>query len=88
VTANLAAQGGATTDAVADTVTVNGTPGDDAFTVAADGNSIVTGGVGPQVRVSGADPTLDGLVVNGLAGSDSITTGPGVEALMLLTLVP
>jgi hypothetical protein len=38
--------------------------------------------------VSGADPTLDRLTVNGLAGSDSLSATAGASALMLIVFVP
>jgi Ca2+-binding RTX toxin-like protein len=58
-------------DGVADTVTVNGTAGDDRISVASSGASVVVNGLATQVTVSGVD-SLDSLVVNGGAGNDTI----------------
>jgi Ca2+-binding RTX toxin-like protein len=87
VNVNLAAFGGAA-DAVADQVIVNATEGDDAVDVAATGSTVQVAGLAAVVRITGTDPTLDRLTVNGLGGTDSITSAPEAAALMLLELLP
>ena len=75
-------------DLVADTVVVNGTTADDVISVGDDGTSVVVHGLWASVRVTGADPTLDVLGVNGRDGSDSITSSAVAQSLMVLQLVP
>ena len=59
-------------DGAADTVTVNGTAGDDAITVASSGASVVVNGLAAKVTVTGAEGANDSLIVNGLGGNDTI----------------
>jgi Ca2+-binding RTX toxin-like protein len=59
-------------DGAADTVTVNGTAGDDTIKVASSGSSIVVNGLPAQVTISGAEPGTDTLVINGGTGNDTI----------------
>jgi Ca2+-binding RTX toxin-like protein len=59
-------------DGVADTVTVNGTSGDDKISVVSSGSSVVVNGLAAQVTINGIDATLDQLVINGGAGNDTI----------------
>jgi Ca2+-binding RTX toxin-like protein len=59
-------------DGQPDTVTVNGTAGDDHISIASSGSSIVVNGLAAQVTINGAEPGNDTLVVNGLAGNDTI----------------
>jgi Ca2+-binding RTX toxin-like protein len=59
-------------DGAQDTVTVNGTAGDNAMNVVSNGSSIVVNGLAAQVTINGADPNLDVLEVDGLAGNDTI----------------
>ena len=59
-------------DGQADTVTVNGTAGDDNISVANSGASIVVKGLAAQVTINGAESDKDSLVINGLAGNDTI----------------
>jgi Ca2+-binding RTX toxin-like protein len=58
-------------DGAADTVTVNGTAGDDHISVASSGATVVVRGLPAQVTLANAD-TGDSLVVNGGAGNDTI----------------
>jgi hypothetical protein len=39
-------------------------------------------------RIVGSEAALDSLIVNGLAGADTITPGPGVTTLIMLTVNP
>jgi Ca2+-binding RTX toxin-like protein len=59
-------------DGVADTVSVNGTAGDDRISVVSSGSSVVVNGLAAQVTINGADAGVDQLVVNGGAGDDII----------------
>lgn len=61
-------------DGAADSVIVNGTSNDDKIQIAAaDHNSrIAVTGLLAAVNITGAEPALDTLTVNGLAGNDSI----------------
>ncbi len=68
--------GTGTGDGSADHVIVNGTNVDDKIAVGgANGEADVTG-AGPAVHVTGGEPALDTLAVNGLAGNDDITVDP------------
>jgi Ca2+-binding RTX toxin-like protein len=58
-------------DNAADTVTVNGTAGDDHISVASRGGTVVVGGLAAQVTIANADAG-DSLVVSGGAGNDTI----------------
>src|SRR5262245_26688250 len=59
-------------DEAADTVTVNGTGGNDRISVASSGASVVVKGLSAQVTIDGAEASNDSLVINGLGGNDSI----------------
>jgi Ca2+-binding RTX toxin-like protein len=78
----------ASPDLLADTVTVNGTPGDDHVAVVDEGTAVDVQGLMTTVRVFGADASLDVLVVDGRDGVDEISATPGALALMLITLLP
>jgi len=59
-------------DGAADSVTVNGTAGDDHITVASNGASVVVNGLLAKVTIAGAEAANDTLVVSGGAGNDTI----------------
>jgi Ca2+-binding RTX toxin-like protein len=63
--------GGKTGDGAADTVTVNGTNGDDNIKVVNSGGAIVVNGLAAQVTIAHAEAG-DSLVINGLGGNDTI----------------
>jgi Ca2+-binding RTX toxin-like protein len=63
--------GGKTGDGAADSVTVNGTNGDDRVSVVNSGGSIVVNGLAAQVTIAHADAG-DSLTVNGGLGNDTI----------------
>ena len=65
--------GSGTGDGSQDTVTVNGTAGDDHITISTSGNSAVVKGLAAQVTVTGAELANDRLVINGLDGNDTVT---------------
>ena len=87
VNVNLGAGGPANGDLLADNVVVNGSGGDDRITVseiAGARSSILPTTI---VRVtSRADPTLDTLTVNGLAGNDTIDASGLPAGLIGLTV--
>ena len=64
--------GGTVGDGAADTVTVNGTNGDDHINVVSSGPSIIVNGLAAQVSISNAEPGNDSLVINGGTGNDTI----------------
>lgn len=43
-------------------------------------------GLAAQVRITQPEVANDKLIVNGLGGTDTITTGPGVTSLIGLTI--
>jgi Ca2+-binding RTX toxin-like protein len=59
-------------DGAADSVTVNGTAGDDHIAVASSGASVVVNGLAAKVTIAGAEGANDSLTVDGLAGNDTI----------------
>jgi Ca2+-binding RTX toxin-like protein len=71
-------------DGAADSVTVNGTAGNDAITVAANGTAVDVTGLPAAVNIDHSEAANDKLTVNGLAGADTIIGGPGLAALIQL----
>jgi Ca2+-binding RTX toxin-like protein len=59
-------------DGQPDSVTVNGTAGNDRISVASSGASVVVNGLPAQVAISGAEGANDTLVVDGGTGDDTI----------------
>src|SRR5262245_32342770 len=59
-------------DGQPDTVTVNGTAGNDNIKVSSNGASVVVEGLSAQVTIAGADPDKDTLTVKGDDGNDVI----------------
>jgi hypothetical protein len=81
-----AVTGGTTGDGQADTVTVNGTNGDDVVSISSLGGKIVIDGLSAQVAVDHAEAD-DKLVITALAGDDIIdasTLAAGKATLQLL----
>jgi Ca2+-binding RTX toxin-like protein len=81
-----AAIGGNAGDGAADTVTVNGTNGDDVAAIAGANGSAFVAGLSPFVRIAHAEAASDRLLVNGLGGGDAIAAGPLAASAILLTL--
>ncbi len=77
--------GGGTGDAQADNVIVNGTAAADTIGITAAGGIVQVAGLAATVRITTPEPANDRLTVNGLGGVDTITTGPGVTTLIMLT---
>ena len=67
-----ATPGGGQGDGQPDTVIVNGTAGDETIKVVSRGSSVVVNGLSAQVTINGVEPGNDSLVINGLAGNDTI----------------
>jgi Ca2+-binding RTX toxin-like protein len=59
-------------DGQPDTVNINGSATDDHINVVSSGGSVLVNGLAAQVSISGTDAGKDSLVVNGLAGNDTI----------------
>src|SRR4030095_5886232 len=64
-----------TPDSQADVLTINGTNGPDDVHVVLDGNKIRAAGLSTLVELSGFE-TIDSIVVNGLADTDSLFAAP------------
>jgi Ca2+-binding RTX toxin-like protein len=77
---------GTTGDLLADTVTVNGTNGDDAVVTPGTNGGAFVFGLSPFVRITHADAASDRLLVNGLGGNDAINAGALSATAILLTL--
>jgi len=78
--------GGRTGDGAADTVTINGTAGDDHITITRSGGSILLNGLAAQVSVAHADAG-DTLTINGGSGNDVIdASGLGAGAIANFTI--
>jgi Ca2+-binding RTX toxin-like protein len=71
--------GGTTPDGQSDTITVGGTNGDDIAIVAGENGSASVFGLATRVDVTHADPALDRVIVNLLAGAD-IAEASSLEA--------
>ncbi len=70
VTVDLGALGGG--DALADTVIVNGTAGDDVILVTMSGSTLTVLGLAAQLQIENFEGGLDRLVINALAGDDVV----------------
>ena len=81
VTIDLGAAGGVG-DGAADTVTVNGTAGNDHIKVAVAGDQVTVNGLPAQVTIDHVEPTLDTLVLQGDAGDDIIDASGMPAAVM------
>ena len=73
-------------DGATDTVSVNGTAGNDQIRVAGGGTSVSVDGLPAQVNINGAEGANDSLVVNGGAGNDIITAVGLPASIVNLTL--
>ncbi len=82
-----AALGGSTADGLADTVTVAATKGDDSIAVGANGAAVEVDGLAAFVRITHADPTLDTLVIDTVAGADDISLDAAVDGLILVAVL-
>ena len=85
VAVDLAAFGGGG-DGAADTVTVNGTGKPDKVKVTAVGPAVLTAGLRATTQITGSEPALDTLLLNTLAGDDTVAIGAGVSSLIQTTV--
>ncbi len=73
-------------DGLVDTVTVNGTVGNDAVVVSGANGAATIAGIATTVQITAADPTLDQLTVNALAGNDNVNASALDGTAMKLTV--
>ncbi|HEY6225869.1 MAG TPA: calcium-binding protein, partial [Verrucomicrobiae bacterium] len=73
-------------DGVKDSVVVNGTDADDHIIVTGNTNSVTVAGLAAKVTVLNAEPAIDELVINGLAGADTIDASAVEAGAIDLTL--
>jgi hypothetical protein len=78
--------GSGTGDAQADAITVNGTAAPDTIGITANGGALDVTGLAASVQITHSEAANDSLIINGLGGVDTITQGPGVMALVMLTI--
>ena len=81
-----AAIGGTAGDGVADSVTVNATPGDDEIDIRPRNGRAVVEGLAAKVVVANPEAANDTLTVNALGGDDEIHLGAGLSALIPTTV--
>jgi Ca2+-binding RTX toxin-like protein len=72
VAVNLAAFGTSSGDGAADSVTVDGTAGDDMIKISGSGGTLTVNGLAEKVTISHVEGAMDSLTVNGLGGNDVI----------------
>jgi Ca2+-binding RTX toxin-like protein len=77
--------GGATGDGQADSVSVNGTNGNDTINVSGDASGVAVSGLATRVAIQHQEPN-DGLAVNGLGGNDAISAAALAAQAITLTL--
>ena len=73
-------------DSAADNVVVNGTASNDVITVNGSVTNVQVLGLSTSVNVVGAEPALDHLIINGLAGDDNIDASALSADAIALTL--
>ncbi|WP_165233699.1 calcium-binding protein [Aquisphaera sp. JC669] len=87
VNANLAGTiGGIAGDGAADTVTVNGTNGNDIIDIFGAGSSVAVVGLAARVNITGSERANDSLVVNALGGNDGVTATTVPAGVIRLTV--
>jgi Ca2+-binding RTX toxin-like protein len=87
VNVNLAGSiGGATGDAAADAIIVNGTIGEDIIQVLGAGTSVSVLGLAAQINLTHAEGANDSLVINALGGNDGVTATTLPAGVIKLTL--
>lgn len=77
--------GGASGDAAADTITINGTASPDVINFAANSGAVDVAGLAAQVHIAHPEAANDRLIVNGLGGTDTFNVGAGVTSLIQVT---
>ncbi len=78
--------GSGTGDGQADSVIVNGTANADAIKVKKTSSGVAVSGLAATVNVTGAEPALDSLTINALAGNDTVDASALPAGLIALTL--
>jgi Ca2+-binding RTX toxin-like protein len=78
--------GGTAGDAAADTVTVNGTNGNNVIDVIGSGTSVSVLGLPARTNIKNSEGANDSLVINGLGGNDTITATTLPAGVIKLTL--
>jgi Ca2+-binding RTX toxin-like protein len=78
--------GGTTGDGQADTVTVNGTSGNNVIDIVGAGTSYSVTGLAAGVNVTGSEGANDALVVNGGGGNDTISAATLPAGITKLTI--
>ena len=87
VTVDLANSSGSDfSDGVADAVQVEGTAGVDTITATDNGGAVDVAGLAASVRIAHADPALDRLTIDTLAGADNVSVAPAVNGLIQVTV--
>ena len=84
VNVNLAAAGGAG-DGQPDSVTVQGTNGDDVALVVGDASGVAVLGLAAQINITGAEAANDRLIIQALDGDDVVEASGLAAGAMLLT---
>jgi Ca2+-binding RTX toxin-like protein len=85
VNIDLASSAG-TGDAAIDTITVYGTGVADTINITANAGAVDVSGLAALVRILHPEVANDSLIVNGLGGTDTFNVGPGVSALIGVTV--
>ena len=80
------ALGGSTADGKADTVTVAATKGDDLIAVDANGAAVEVSGLAAFVRITYADAASDTLIIDTVAGADTVTLDPALAGLIQVSV--
>ncbi len=81
-----AAIGGNTGDGAADSVTVEGSNGNDTIGVAANAGAVDVTGLAAAVRIEHSEAANDSLAVNALSGNDTVNGGIGLAALIKVSV--
>jgi Ca2+-binding RTX toxin-like protein len=81
-----AAIGGNAGDGQPDSVTVNGTNGNDTVNIAANAGAVDVTGLAAAVKVEHSEAANDSLIVNALSGTDTVNAGLGLAALIKLAV--
>ena len=81
-----AAIGGNAGDGQPDSVTVRGSNANDAIGIAANAGAVDVTGLATAVKIEHSEAASDSLVVEALAGNDTINAGLGLAALIKLTV--
>ena len=79
--------GGSTSDLQADTVTVAATKGDDSIAADANGAAVEVSGLAAFVRITHADPAIDRLNIDTVAGADEVSLDPALTALIQVSVL-